>query len=665
MKKKNLKNLFFKIGLILFACFLFYQANETLRKPASEEGSDSENKVIFLLIDGTNEEIFSSMLESGELKFLSSYLKPDAQGNRQAIYSKATSVWPSTTGPAYAPFVSGVFPNKSHLSGIRQYFRKSNEFRSYPGSDLSKINDDLNKDYGTIYEFLGEKESYNGQGFVNRRGWKEDGKALFPKVQSVTSLTGIWNKGILFGLGNSPIANDYKNIQTFLAHVSPRFDFKMRSYRAFSDLGEDIVDFGPGNLFQLTSNFFERIVFKMQGLSHLPKFSFVSLHALDITSHEKGTNDEYRTALRKTDLLIGGMMKYFSMMNYDKKLTLIISADHGTDSVNEGAEYHASIVEKLNNEFNIPIKDSPRRITFGFSGDFEKERKDYVGVAAVSGNANVHLYMRSNKCTNDCKWSLENRPSFKELTDYHVETTSLKSNDGVNLLSLIATFPQVQHVFAKNTEDNSYYIYSQSGKSKITKSLSQNKKLYSYKIIEGDDPLDLSSDEAIAMKSDQLKSYDADQWAMATKDSNYPDSIVQIVQLLDAERSGDIIIDAKKGYEPWDEMQQGLHGSLRKEHMLVPLYIYSDLLDHEKAEQFLQDLGRYPRTADVFPTVMKLLDVEIKDKIIFKRHKDVARDRRLRRGTGTTHQQKYKRVSYDVEMDVKTDIDGRALDLFR
>lgn len=663
MRKYN--KLFLKISIALFVCFLFYRGSQTFRKPASEEEAVSENKVVFLLLDGTNEEIFSSMLESGELKFLSSYLKPNAEGDIQAIYSKATTVWPSTTGPAYAPFVSGVFPNKSHLSGIRQYFRKSNEFRSYPGSDLSKINDDLNKDYATIYEFLGEKESYNGQGFVNRRGWKEDGKALFPKVQSVTSLTGIWNKGILFGLGDSPIANDYKNIQTFLAHVSPRFDFKMRSYRAFSDLGEDIVDFGPGNLFQLTSNFFERIVFKMQGLSHLPKFSFVSLHAPDITSHGHGTKEEYRTALRKTDLLIGGMMKYFSMMGYDKKLTLIISADHGTDSVNEGPEYHASIVEKLNSEFNIPIKDSPRRITFGFSGDFEKEREDYVGVAAVSGNANVHLYMRSNKCNNDCKWSLEERPSFKELTNYRVETKNLKSNEGVNLLSLISTFPQVQHVFAKDHKDNAYFIFSQNGKAKITTNLVQNKKHYSYEVIEGDDPLELESAEALSMKSMPLKFYDGDLWAMATKNSNYPDSIVQIVQLLNADRSGDIIIDAKKGYEPWDEMQQGLHGSLRKDHILVPFYVYSDMLDHDKAQQFLQDLGRYPRTVDAFPTIMKLLNVEIKDKITFERHKDIPRDRRLRQGGGTTHQEKYKRVAYEVEMKVKTDIDGQVLDLFK
>jgi len=615
------------------------------------------------------------MLKNGELKYFKKYMEPETEGEDKGkvrgIYTPATSVWPSTTGPAYAPFVMGVFPNKSRLSGIRQYFRDTNEFRSYPGSDLSKINDDLNKDYGTIYEFLKEKESYNGQGFVRRRGWKEDGRALAPKVQSVTSFTGLWNKGLLFGIGKSHVGNDFKNIQTFLAHVSPRFDFKMRSYRAFNDLGEDIIDFGPGKVFQTFSNFLERIIFKMQGLSHLPKYSFVSLHAPDITSHshgiensesEQGVENKYRRSLRKIDLMFGGVMKYFSMMGYDKKITIIVSADHGTDSVNEGKEFHDSIVKRLNDDYQIPIKDAPKRITIGFSGDFKKDRANYMGVAAVSGNANVHLYLRNKLCTEDCKWSLQERPTYKELRNFQVSTKSFKSENIIDLMSLISTFPQVQQVFAKDRENGKYYILSKGGEGVISEKYIQGRKHYSYQIIDGEDPLRLNTSSANFMKSNYDAYYSGDEWAHATRDTNYPDCIVQIVQLLDAERSGDIIIDAKKGYEPWDEGQTGLHGALRREHIVVPLYIYSKMLDHKKAKAFFNKLGRYPRTVDVFPTVMKLLGEELTDKITFDRHRVVKWGKRLKRGTES--QKTYKRIPYSVEMPVKTDIDGIHLDIF-
>lgn len=673
-----------QMSFFLLLSLALYWGDNSQRGPASEpeakmEGQDEngdqrdQNKVVFLLLDGTNEAIFSDMLKKGELKYFKKYLEPEEDGKVRGIYTPATSVWPSTTGPAYAPFIMGIFPNKSKLSGIRQYFRDTNEFRSYPGSDLSKINDDLNKDYGTIYEFLGEKESYNGQGFVRRRGWKEDGRAMSPSVQNVTSFTGLWNKGLLFGLGKSHVGNDFKNMQTFLAHISPRFDFKMRSYRAFNGLGEDIIDFGPGKVFQSFSNFLERILFKMQGLSHLPRYSFVSLHAPDIASHENGTEDfenengevvnSYRRSLRKIDLMFGGMMKYFEMMGYDKKLTVIVSADHGTDTVKKGNEYHDSIVKRLNDEHGIPIKDAPKRITFGFSGDFETERKDFMGVAAVSGNSNVHLYLRNKNCRADCKWSLKERPTYQELRNFRVDTELVKSEKEVDLLSLLATFPQVEQVFAKDREKDRYHIFSLNGESVIHQKMILGKKHFSYQVVDGEDPLKLDSPAAIFMKSNSEAYYTGDEWAQATRDTNYPDSIVQITQLLDAERTGDVVIDAKKGYEPWDEGQAGLHGALRRDHLVVPLYIYSKFLDHEKAQKFLNQLGRYPRTVDVFPTTMELLEEEVKEKITFNRYRTVKWGKRLKRGT--QHQKTYKRVPYPVEMPVKTDLDGIPLDLFK
>jgi hypothetical protein len=80
---------------------------------------------------------------SGALPHLSALLEPNEQGLRYRYCTAATSVWPSTTGPAYVPFIAGTFPNKSELSGIRQFLRREQVFSSYAGSDALVISEDL------------------------------------------------------------------------------------------------------------------------------------------------------------------------------------------------------------------------------------------------------------------------------------------------------------------------------------------------------------------------------------------------------------------------------------------------------------------------------------------------------------------------------------------
>ncbi len=181
-----MKSLVFLYVVLLAAGCSSISHPKIVRSPSSDP-----QKIIFFLLDGTNESIFSEMLEDGSLPYLKKLRDGTLIESHKGIYTKSTSVWPSTTGPAYAPFLMGLFPQKSGLVGIRQYMREDGVFRSYPGSDIQKINDDLSKDYATIYEVLGDDESYNQQGFVTRRGWKKNGEAKSPKVQNMTALSGL------------------------------------------------------------------------------------------------------------------------------------------------------------------------------------------------------------------------------------------------------------------------------------------------------------------------------------------------------------------------------------------------------------------------------------------------------------------------------------------
>jgi hypothetical protein len=84
-----------------------------------------------------------------------------------------------------------------------------------------------------------------------------------------------------------------------------------------------------------------------------------------------------------------------------------------------------------------------------------------------------------------------------------------------------------------------------------------------------------------------------------TIDTDYPDSIVQVVHLVSSPRSGDIVLSAARDwdfrarYEPIRHVSS--HGALHREHMLVPLLTNRPLPDAPR------------RTVDVMPSALAAL----------------------------------------------------------
>ena len=112
-------------------------------------------KVIFLLLDGARCDILNTLLNKEELPNLKNLI-------HDGSYIEATSVFPSTTGPAYSPFLIGRFPGHVNLPGIRWFNKSSysrNKFvseshRSYVGIESKFFNQDLKKAYKTIFELI-------------------------------------------------------------------------------------------------------------------------------------------------------------------------------------------------------------------------------------------------------------------------------------------------------------------------------------------------------------------------------------------------------------------------------------------------------------------------------------------------------------------------------
>ena len=95
---------------------------------------------------------------------------------------------------------------------------------------------------------------------------------------------------------------------------------------------------------------------------------------------------------------------------------------------------------------------------------------------------------------------------------------------------------------------------------------------------------------------------DADEVLQLTFDSERPDACLQLPQLFRAERSGDLVVSAQRGFDlraRWEIPEHhSTHGALVAPQMHVPVIISHPIA----ADEF--------RTADVFPTVLRLFGHE-------------------------------------------------------
>ena len=109
---------------------------------------------ILIMADGARADVFQELLKRGDLPHISKYIV------EKGTYTNAVSVFPSTTGPAYAPFILGKFPGRCNLPGIRWFDRSlySKKLfslfrsRSYVGIEGFLMNRDISKDTPTLFE---------------------------------------------------------------------------------------------------------------------------------------------------------------------------------------------------------------------------------------------------------------------------------------------------------------------------------------------------------------------------------------------------------------------------------------------------------------------------------------------------------------------------------
>jgi hypothetical protein len=147
--------------------------------------------VVILVADGARPDTLAAAMDRGDLPALAR-LRAEGGG-----LHPITSVFPSVTGPAYAPFLMGRFPGPAGLPGIRWYDRARRATRwpawsrSYVGFDMAAATRDADPASPTLFELA---PSRLGALSVIERGLARREKvargAMFVTRAAVTHFTG-------------------------------------------------------------------------------------------------------------------------------------------------------------------------------------------------------------------------------------------------------------------------------------------------------------------------------------------------------------------------------------------------------------------------------------------------------------------------------------------
>lgn len=279
--------------------------------------------VIVLLADGLRPDVLDAAIRSGDVPELAAMR--DVNGSHVV-----TTTFPSVTGVAYIPILTGRHPAEVGIPGLRWYDRARRlpallgHSRSYIGAQLRTIDDDLSPAAPTLFELVGGN-ALGAAAFISRglprrnrldRGWRFSARAV-------------------------------------RAHVTG-------DVTRWAVLEEELA---------------ERLVTRIR--RERPRFVFAAFTAGDKVAHSAGTDATgVRRSLQLVDHVVGRIRQDAESDGRWRSLHLWVMSDHG----------HSPVAEHL--ELADALRDAGLRVR---SHPWTLPDRSEAAVM-VSGNSMAHVY---------------------------------------------------------------------------------------------------------------------------------------------------------------------------------------------------------------------------------------------------------------------------------
>jgi hypothetical protein len=474
---------------------------------------------VIILVDGFRADMFREMLDAGDLPNIKSHLV-----DRGTTAETCVSTFPSTTGPAHLPFITGNMPGYNNCPGLRWVDRPHSQLRDYCTLQNVLFNGDFPRSNHTIYEVLYDRRTVCIYDFVSRGASDIINVPASDLWFMATGDMDVWSRI------DESAAKDFRKVYV-----------------------ED---------------------------STMPTFTFVWMPAIDHISHFHGPRHPMIYDMAKdVDRHIGMMMETLQEKGiYDKTLVAMV-ADHGLRDT----------------ERHLDVRQVLKRGDLSVMGDLDDNDQfnslyQHNAIRSVSGNAFALLYFAKAE-----KERLGMKRHAWEMPVSYADLMHFPTGSGrVDLIDLLRKEKAIEFVMASEGP-GIIHVFSIDGEGRIERDYTSLR--YT---VTGSDPLGYSEVPEAGLLMDGSY-HDKDEWFMATRHTNYPDGLFQIMQLFDSERCGDIVITAREGWDLMAENHIASHGGLDTHQLAVPCVIAGPGVKH----------GTIPiaRTVDIYPTYLKHMGI--------------------------------------------------------
>ncbi|MEO7987096.1 MAG: alkaline phosphatase family protein [Gemmatimonadales bacterium] len=296
----------------------------------------------------------------------------------------------------------------------------------------------------------------------------------------------------------------------------------------------------------------------LKAIDGTSRFVFAQFPAVDGYTHQTTPDAEpVRRALRKVDRTVGAARERLRGRGELETTLILVVSDHGATTVRE----HLDLAGWFRHQ-GIPTLSHP----------VIWERNPRAAVM-VAGNGSAMVYARPDE-RRDHRWPIE---QLRRTEAFGVAT---------DVIARLVAEPSVAFVAAESGAGG-VWVGNATGGARIV----ANGGVVTYTPVDGD-PLGVGGERTATPR----------EWLDATWDSPFPDAVFHLLDQFRADRTGDLVVVAREGYDFRERYEvpehKAGHGSLIRAHMQTPVW----------ASQPVPDIPL--RTVDLFPAMLDWLDVE-------------------------------------------------------
>jgi arylsulfatase A-like enzyme len=512
--------------------------HQRTRTAIEESGRTEPRSVCVLFFDGLPDDTFSTLLAAGALPNLGKVVIEPGLRVRNAVASV-----PSETYPNLAAVLTGLLPGHHGIPANvwldrRLHRREShtNIFRSYAAAEF------LAPEARTLYERL---------------------------PATSVALTAPIFRGATVAAKNAPaiVASYLRNDWAFLDRKT--LDDVGDAYAGASDAGT------------------------------LPSLVFAHLVGTDEVAHDYGPDGpEFRKQMESTDRAFGRLVRRLARRKALNRILFVIIADHGNSPYQKPVEVEEIVHRAL---FSHPSESDCREdgcvvvpVSKGKEGAYD------VGDAeiAVGAYRGAMIWLPGSRPLEDLPTVFRTARKKRPRPVPPARPRSPMPNR-YGFAAALARRQEIRLVVTRGERPGEVHVYGPTGEALIvTDEQASGPDLYTYRVVDGDDPLGYGGLEEVGTALGT--GHTADWWLHATARSEAPDLVVQLSEFFDSPRSPDVYITPAPGYGFKLNRSAG-HGSLARRETVVPLVFAGPGIAPGTLEA--------ARTVDLAPTLLRYLGV--------------------------------------------------------